>query len=320
MPNQSTALAEVTNFEQLVNRMAPASGSGVIAESSRRVYRQTYEQWKEFALSNGEPPLPITFAGVQAFLDAHPASRATQQRRLSALRTLAQTYFILTQDPKANAAYQSLKLLKLKHVQGADTGTRRRRRALSPKEATKLLQWAVDEMVKKGTRRAVRDYAIISTLLHTGLRRAELASLRWEDIDLVNGSVFVAHGKGDKERDSSIFSDTVLDALRLWRDEQPSGYQYVFTPLRKGDQFNGDKPLSGGDIWKVITRAGKEAGLGELSPHDLRRSLATELLSNGMPLAEVQQQLGHKNAETTLRYARPVSAAERRKGVSLRWG
>lgn len=324
--NRALDAAGGEDFARLVDLIAPEHGAGMVAASSARVYRHTFTEWARYALERGGSPLAVNYETVREFLNDNPASKATQQRRLSALRTLAKVRAVFNPgDPMAAAAYETVKLLKVAHAPTASAAPKqeRQRRALTPAEADRLLRWCADQAANAGEGeqvKALRDRAIVSTMLLTGLRRAELAALEWRDIDFTNGVIAVRHGKGDKPRDPAIFSGAALDALKAWQLEQPRGYRFVFVGLRRGGTFTGDRPMDVSAIWRVVATAAEAAGIGHLAPHDLRRTLATELIATGMTIPDVQAQLGHENASTTMIYAQSVDARQRRKAGRVRYG
>ncbi len=309
-------------FDALVDMIAPADGAaspsaGMVAASSARIYRDTYRRWQTWAAENGHHPLDLNYSSVGAYLNDQDASKATKQRQLSALRKLAEVLAVVDfQDPARRAAYESLKMLKVRAGEN-EADHERQRRALSPADADRMLRvWADDQ-----TPRGKRNRAIVAVLLLSGLRRAELCSLTWQDIDFENGVITVRHGKGDKPRQAAVYSRAALEALREWQRCQPSGYRHVFVNLRKGGHFTGDTAMTPTSIYRVIAETAARAGLGHVKPHDLRRTLATELLTTGDPVHHVQVQLGHTNAQTTLdNYAVAVDARQRRKSGKVRYG
>lgn len=316
--NHSVTLA-APEFEMLVAMIAPHDDNavGVVAHTSARVYRATYDAWLTWCDESGLDPLDVNFATVGQYLQDRAGTKSSQQRELSALRTLAKTLQIVDyQNPARAAAFESLKLLKVRST--ADSRkSERERRALSPADADRLLRvWAEDD-----TPRGKRNRAIVAVALLAGLRRSELAALTWSDVDFTNGVIHVRHGKGDKMRDAALYGGEALDALKAWQMEQPMGYQFVFVGLRRGGHFTGDTAMSTTAIWQVVTETAKGAGIGHVKPHDLRRTLATELLETGAPVHHVQQQLGHTDSATTLNnYTGETDARQRRKAGRVRYG
>ena len=177
-------------------------------------------------------------------------------------------------------------------------------RALKPHEVTRLLDvWRNDLSIK-----GVRNNAMIRLLVYTGLRRAELVMLLgWFNIDTEAGLVTDRHGKGGKERVAAILDSTEGTelALRRLRESQVETSQFLFasTTPGRGTKWLADTPTSDEVVALVVGKAAKLAGLGKLAAHDLRRTLITMGLESGGHVKDLQDQAGHANAATTLRYA-----------------
>lgn len=144
----------------------------------------------------------------------------------------------------------------------------------------------------------------------TGGRMGEVLGLQWRDIDLATGHVHIrrqvvqAFGelhdtepKWHSDRIISIGEGPGLDALRQHKAEagRVFGTQWVFKN-RKGER------LTPGAIKQAWQRARVRAERDDVKFHDLRRSVATEMLHSGASLHDVQRFLGHENITTTMRY------------------
>lgn len=129
----------------------------------------------------------------------------------------------------------------------------------------------------------------------TGIRLSEIAHLRVKDIHSDRQVLRIAQGKGKKDR-YVLLNKSLLQILRdYWRVYRPSG------PLFYGSEL--DQPISTGSIQKVFQRSRRKAGINkEVGIHSLRHAFATHSLEAGMPLAQLQQLLGHKQISTTLHY------------------
>jgi integrase/recombinase XerD len=137
-----------------------------------------------------------------------------------------------------------------------------------------------------------RDRLIILCGLYLGLRVSEICKLRIEDIDLDEATLLVAHGKGDKDRYLPI-PTVLIEPLEDWIGRRGSGW--VFPSPRKPKA-----PLSTRMVRYLVTDAGQNAGIKRrISPHKLRHTYATKLLTKGANLREVQQLLGHASVATT---------------------
>lgn len=283
-----------------------------VAASSARIYAQTFGLWGDYAHNTGLHPLDLRPANVLGFLAGQDVTKATRQRQLSALRKLAQMAYVLSGSDDARRVYEALGMVKV--PTGGSGGTERARRALQPREADKVLRvWDGSSLTER------RNRALIAVLALGGVRRAEAAALRWRDVDFDNGVITVAHGKGDKRREVPLPGEYALDALRAWQMAQDGRREFVFCPVQKNNTLRADKPISGTDVYRIVKATEARAGV-EFRPHDLRRTLITEALATGTPLATVQAIAGHARGETTLGYAQAVDARRARKELKLRYG
>lgn len=285
-----------------------------VAQSSARVYEQTYRLWQEWCTNQNHSPTDLNFATVASFLESQSVSKGTKQRQLSALRKLSEMLSILDyNNAMREAQYKSLKKLKVRYVKNEDV-VERDRHALSPAEVDKVLR------VWDGTRNIdKRNHAIIAVLFMTAIRRSECASLRWNDINFADGIIHIRHGKGDKARDVAIAGDFSIYALQEWKQACSDDRQYVFCSMAVGDKFGDDAPTDSQTIYRVVKQTESKADV-IFSPHTARRTFISEALNTGTPLSDIQAQAGHANESTTLRYARPSQARERRNKIRLRYG
>jgi integrase/recombinase XerD len=165
---------------------------------------------------------------------------------------------------------------------------------LTKTQIAKLLS-APDPHTVKGK----RDRALLALMYASGLRVSEVASLRNADVNVNDGFLRI-RGKGDKERIVPVHRNAlaVLEAYQKTkgRARQPPG-GFIFTAHDPG------MPLGRGLIWRAVRGHARKAGLPGLpSPHWLRHSFATHLLSGGADLRVIQEMLGHSRIATTQIY------------------
>ena len=147
---------------------------------------------------------------------------------------------------------------------------------------------------------AVRDRALLELMYASGLRASETISLEVSDVDLEHGIVR-ARGKGSKERLVPVGGKAIAAVsvyLRSGRPKLPHSPEErkLFLNFRGG-------PLTRQGLYKIVLRHAETAGLGDrMSPHTLRHSFATHLLSGGCDLRSVQEMLGHADLSTTQLY------------------
>jgi integrase len=141
-----------------------------------------------------------------------------------------------------------------------------------------------------------RNYAMVLTMLRTGLRVGEAVALKWEHLDFRTRRLIVREGKGAKDR-VVYFDEEVREALTDWRARAPDS-PYVF-PTLKGAS------MSTTYARQFVKRAARQAEVAEwerVSPHTFRHTCATELLRETGNLRLVQVALGHSSVSTTQRY------------------
>ena len=204
-----------------------------LAESSRRVYANTYRQWSAYTERDGLDSLDLSFENISAFLNQSEVAYATRQSwKTHMLRLLDWLEEADANDEwYAKQRRRVLKFVKVKRMD-AERGRRRSQRALKATEVARLLDvWADD-----GRAVGIRNYALLRLLIYTGLRRAEVVMLRWDDIDLEAHTVTVRHGKGDKERIAAIADATEATqrALISLRGVQDGQYECVFPGMSAG--------------------------------------------------------------------------------------
>jgi len=145
-----------------------------------------------------------------------------------------------------------------------------------------------------------RDRLIFETLYSSGMRISELVGLKVTDIDLPRGVIKVT-GKGGKQRFVPLYS-TLADKLNGYLTIR---HEYFVKGRDEGWLFlsrNG-KRLNREYIFMMVKKYCLKAGIDKnVSPHTLRHSFATHLLTNGADLRTIQIFLGHSDLSTTQRY------------------
>ncbi len=181
-------------------------------------------------------------------------------------------------------------------------------RYLTAEELSRLRRHAEARALQareKGTVGAIRAWALLDTLLSSGLRASEVAALRVEDCLLGYGqaSLLVRQGKGGKTREVFIPQELKahLKAFLAWKranEEDVSDAAPVFTGQRG--------PLTRNGVWRVVKDLMAAVGLDpRYATHSCRHTYATHLYrACGGDLEVVQEQLGHASIKTTTIYAK----------------
>jgi site-specific recombinase XerD len=142
-----------------------------------------------------------------------------------------------------------------------------------------------------------RDRAMFILMLRCGLRVEEVCRLTIDAIELSRRRLFVAHGKGGKDR-IVYLSDDARSALEAYLKIRSSKARGVFL-VQKGPMKG--KPISVRGIQKRIEYYAKRSKV-RVSCHQLRHTMATQLLNADADLATIQDLLGHGQITTTQRY------------------
>ncbi len=152
--------------------------------------------------------------------------------------------------------------------------------------------------------RGVRDRALLETLFSTGLRVSELAALDVAQVNLKTRE-FGVIGKGRKPR-VVFLSESAAQALERYLQAREDRYRPLFIRTRgAADKTPGGSRMriTPRSIERLVKKYIRLAGIGvAATPHTLRHSFATDLLSNGADLRAVQEMLGHASLSTTQIY------------------
>lgn len=149
--------------------------------------------------------------------------------------------------------------------------------------------------------RTHRDRAMVQAMVLGGLRRCEVLGLRLADLRPGERRVFIAEGKGGRQRIvpvSAQFFATVAEYLDLERP-RTSSTDRVFVVLKGA---NRGRPLSAAGLDEIVRGARGRAGLERLTCHQLRHTCFTRLREAGMALEAIQAQAGHASIESTRVY------------------
>jgi integrase len=141
--------------------------------------------------------------------------------------------------------------------------------------------------------------SIIIAALYTGMRKGEILSLKWDNIDLNNSLIVIDQTNAKSKKSRRIPINSVVRKLLLEQKLKSAGSEYVFlsskgTPYMRQDSLN-----------KAYLLALKKANIKGLRFHDLRHTAATRVIELGCSIVAVKEILGHASINTTMRYVHP---------------
>jgi integrase/recombinase XerC len=172
-------------------------------------------------------------------------------------------------------------------------------RALTPDEQKRLVrtleQWP-----------SLRDRAVVTLLLYTGIRAGECAALNLADVQISarRGRVIVREGKGNRYREVPL-NAVVRPIITQWLHERaqrfPETTEAAVFLTRQGRRL-GVRPIN-----LLLHQVGTAAGI-HLSAHVLRHTCLTNLVRQGIDLVVVAELAGHRRLDTTRRYTLPTES------------
>jgi integrase/recombinase XerD len=147
----------------------------------------------------------------------------------------------------------------------------------------------------------LRDRAIVEMFYSTGIRRSELCNLKVHDISLAQLTLYVRHGKGDKDRLLPLGARAAQ-----WLEKYVSKVRpQLMLDINEQALFLNDygAPFSDNKLGDKVKRFMKNAGINALgSCHLLRHAMATHMLENGADIRYIQAMLGHADLTSTQMY------------------
>ena len=183
---------------------------------------------------------------------------------------------------------------------------------LSESEINILIEKSYDDKSLKGLRRTV----LIEILYATGIRVSELVNIKLGDIS-DNYSSIIIKGKGGKQRIVPLFGKVILVLKKyidfLNQSKQQKNSLFLFPSNSKLGHLTRNR------FFQILKNLGDEVNLDlkRISPHVLRHSFASHLLSRGVDLRIIQESLGHKDISTTQIYTH-IQSSKLRKILEMR--
>jgi site-specific recombinase XerD len=267
---QNRSQKTIANYDHYLTRLVEFSDDCDIAKLDAEMVRQWRLHLNRLKDVNGQQ-----------------LTKTTQNYHLIALRSFLK--YLAKRDIKA---LDSAKIELAKTVRPQVT-------FLNTEEVERLLS-AIDTSNPIG----LRDRAVIELLFSGGLRVSELVSLNRDQLNLERRE-FMVRGKGQKDRPIFI-SPQAADWLGRYLDtrKDPAKPLFIHYSGSRSEEEDGMyQRLTARSVQRLVKRYAVSAGITkDVTPHTLRHSFATDLLTNGADLRSVQGLLGHANIATTQIY------------------
>jgi len=288
--------AEIRRFDP---KLADGFVYKSISEETRRSYRKGLKDF--FLFVRHIHPRQVTSQHVIAFRDhliGKKRSANTVALKLSVIRSF---FDYLVADGRMERNPASIKLVSAPPVSDTPSG-----RALTPREVRYLLA-GLDRSTPEGA----RDYALMLLMLRLSLRVTEACTARLSNIKWSHGrwvlKLKVKRGREETWPVPKDVKEAIDDYLKLDRSRRALQHtdgadQYLFQPHTNYRTLSFAKPLSSRMAHKIVRRWSEYAGIGKVSPHDLRRTVITKLLNDGRSYREVQMVTKQRDPRSVQRY------------------
>ena len=187
-------------------------------------------------------------------------------------------------------------------------------------EHLRLKPYQVESLVRSpgiSSLRGLRDTALMTLMVCTGVRAAEAADLRVDDLRQRLGgelSLRVREGKGGKQRLIPYGPlEWCLVYVDGWLEQAGIGGEAVFRGIRRGGKTVRDKGIGAWTVNDIMNSYPIliDGDLRSVKPHDLRRTYARSAYDFGMDLERIRQNLGHASLQTTQTYIGELDGAQR---------
>lgn len=261
------------------------------ALSTRERYRSILERF----LADFQDPEDLQAGELLSWLHSQKWGPASQSVALYAIRGFLRWRF--------GSDHPSL-TLKLKRRKSPE------QRSLDADQVFALLS-SFDTSSIKGR----RDLAMCAIFLDSGLRVSEVARLDLRYLDLERCKLQVIVKGGDWG--SAVFSEYTRNLISIWLSDREQlsapGSSALFVGIRSGEQ------LSRGGIGRIVSHWGKISKIGDLSPHDLRRTFATLATRRGVPSRILMEAGRWRSPAMIERYTRSISQEDFREYFPVNW-
>lgn len=294
LPPRKTAAS--VNLEPAVARAFSDLLDSLGSKASRVGYEKDWVAFRQYLAAENLDVLAVESVHVKRYVSrllSEDKAKSTRGRAISVIRSTYRA-FVEAGLVQVNPARETQNPKK--------GGTRLTPWIESEDDLAKILSWRGRE-----TWLDRRDRVCVQLLAGLGWRRSEVAALK---VSNFRGDVVTAVVKGGREESATV-SRWLLEEIEAWKD---------FSGITSGallprNQKN-RKSVSGDIVYNIVQRVGVDAGLPReiVTPHSLRRSLATHAERRGVPLGDIQRSLGHRSRSTTEHYLKGSQKVEHAPG------
>ncbi|MFE3580553.1 tyrosine-type recombinase/integrase [Streptomyces vinaceus] len=266
------------------------------SENTRTAYAKDASWWLAWCAAAGTDPASARALHADQYDVALRESKLAKSTRARRLAAASSWYDYLI---RADCADRNPFLAMDRPSVSADDSPTR---GMTPAELAQLLKYARE-------RETSRTYALLVLLATTAARVGSVLSAGVDALGYDQGHRVIDLVTKGSHTKRFVLVPLAVEALDLYFEDRggPGGEEMLFA-TRTG------RPMDEPAAFRTVQRVAKAAGIphaNKLSPHSLRHSYATALLNKGVPLADVQDAMGHADPRTTRRYDRAAGSVQR---------
>ena len=321
VPGSSLTLQTINGRVETFAPLVEMVTNTVPSANSKRAYRSALVEFLSWLTDSSF--VTLNAAAVNAYVEymrQSDRSKAAINQHLTAIRKLAD-------QAATNGLISQLEAWGVSKIKNEKQRGRKIGHWLERDDAERLIRepMRLAQQEEIAYLKALRDRAILAVMIGAGLRRSEVAHLRFEHIQQREGRWIIANliGKGEKPRSFGI-PNWVKRALDGWTETAGLRRGRIFRALNKGlrPRLSGqvktkygyvtDGNLTDQAIANIVDYYARSAGFlsgdgaAALAPHDLRRTAAGLALKGGATIRQIQAMLGHESITTTEKYLEPL--------------
>ena len=243
-----------------------------------------YAILRDFFEQVRKPVESVTASDARLFLAWYKKTRNVKDNTLDHKRIMLNSFFEWLVDEDDNNVRKN----PMRHV-----------KPIQYNDDVRLPMTALElEKVRKACK-TIREKALVDFMYSTAARVSEVCALNISDVNFTEHTVFIKHGKGDKDRVTFLNpeSEVSLKAYLATRDDDCPA---LFVQARGAKRHLNKKTVET-EIKNIVSRCELSV---HVTPHIFRHTAASLALKRGMPIDQVQKFLGHARIQTTLRYAK----------------
>lgn len=271
-------------YESIPDEMRLYLASKTIEHLSVGTIKNYYNTLRMFFDAVRKPITEITTNDVRAYLNQYSRIRNVQGNTLNQIKNMLNGFFDWCVDDETSSVTKN---------------PIRRKINIKFHDKERLPMTALELEKVRSACENLREKAMVDFLYSSAARVSEFCALNKSDINWLEHTVRIHHGKGDKPRTTYLNPEAEI-SLRAYLATRKDDSEALFVIHRAPHNRMGAKAVQD-EVKRIVSRVDLNV---KVTPHIFRHTAASLALQRGMPIEQVQKFLGHSKIQTTLRYAK----------------